>query len=527
MKVLVADPIAPEGIEKLKKAGIEADIAKGLPLDELKRRIADADGLIVRSETKVTEEVMSAAPNLKAIGRAGVGVDNIDVPAATERGIVVVNSPEGNTVAACEQTWALLLSAARKTADAVASLRSGEWKRSQFVGVELYGKTLAVIGLGKIGREVAKRARAFEMQVIAYDPFLSRAQAEKIGVELLDLDEALSRADFVTLHLPLTKDTRNLIGKKQLAKMKPTAFLVNVARGGLVNEAELIESLKSDWLSGAALDVFSEEPLPSDSPLFDCPRLILTPHLGASTLEAQIGVAVDVAEQLLDILNGKPARSAVNMPFIPTEALAFLQPFMDLAEKIGRFHVQQADGRVESVDLTYFGELAEHEINPITRSFLKGLMEPMLGGGTVTFVNAPLLAESRGIRVIESKSSVAEDYTSQIRATVRTDLKTYTIAGALFGKRDIRIIEVDGYRMDVEPDGYALLSRHNDKPGIIGRVGTLLGEAGINIAGMHLGRDTRGQQAVMLMNVDDPIPQALLDRLAALEGMHNARLIEF
>ncbi|MBW3624096.1 MAG: phosphoglycerate dehydrogenase [Armatimonadetes bacterium] len=526
-KVLIADPVAKEGIETLRAAGLEVDAAKSLPLDELKERIAEAEGLIVRSETKVTAEILDAAKQLRVIGRAGVGVDNIDVSAATQRGIVVLNSPEGNTIAACEHTWSLLLALARNVPDAVASLRAGEWKRSQFVGVELYSKTIGIIGLGKIGREVAKRARAFEMRVIAYDPFITRQQADRLGVEIDELDPLLERADFITLHMPLTKDTQRLLCKERFEKMKPTAYLINAARGGLICEDDLVEALNAGKLAGAALDVFKEEPLPPESPLIACPRLILTPHLGASTREAQIGVAVDVAEQIVDVLDGKPARSAVNMPFIPSEVLSVIEPYIQLAEKVGRLQVQRAEGRVESVDVVYAGDLAEHEIGPITRSLLKGLLEPMLGSGTVTFVNAPLLAEQRGIKVTESKTPISEDYASLIRVTVQTDKGRHIVSGTLFGKRDIRIIEIDGYRVDVEPQGYALMSRHIDKPGIVGRVGSLLGENGINIAGMHVGRAGRGEEAVMILNVDNPVPPELVAQVAEQEGMINAKLVEF
>jgi D-3-phosphoglycerate dehydrogenase len=526
-KVLIADPVAKEGIETLTTAGLEADAVKGLSLDELKQRIADAEGLIVRSETKVTAEVMDAAKALKVIGRAGVGVDNIDVPAATQRGIVVLNSPEGNTVAACEHTWALILGLARNVPDAVASLRQGEWKRSQFVGVELYGKTLGIIGLGKIGREVAKRARAFEMRVIAYDPFITVQQADRMGVELYELDDLLEKADFVTLHMPLTKDTQRLICKERFERMKPTAYLINAARGGLICEDDLVEALNAGQLAGAALDVFKEEPLQPESPLIACPRLVLTPHLGASTREAQIGVAVDAAEQIVAVLDGKPARSAVNMPYIPSEILSYIQPYMQLAEKIGRLQVQQAEGRVESVDVVYAGDLAEYEVGPITRSLLKGMLDPMLGSSAVTFVNAPLLAEQRGVKVTESKTPISEDYASLIRVEVQTDKGRHVVSGTLFGKRDTRIIDLDGYRVNVETSGYALLSRHTDRPGIVGRVGTLLGENGINIGGMHVGRAEPGEQAIMMLTVDSPVPPDILARVAELDGVQNAKLIEF
>jgi D-3-phosphoglycerate dehydrogenase len=524
-KVLVSDPIAQEGINKLKE-GAEVVVKTGLPPAELIEIIPEFEGLVVRSETKVTSDVLHAARNLKVVARAGVGVDNIDVAVATERGVLVVNSPEGNTIAAAEHTIALMLSMSRNIPTAHASLTQGEWKRSKFVGVEVYGKTLGVIGLGKIGREVAKRARGLEMQVLGVDPFISPEQAERLGIQLTEMEELIAKSDYITVHVPMTRETRGLLNRDRFAKMKRGVRIINCARGGIVSQEDLAQALKDGVVAGAALDVFEQEPLDPNSPLLGLPNLVLTPHLGASTREAQIGVAMDVAEQVLDVLAGKTARSAVNLPFVNPEVMSVLQPFMFLAEKMGRFHQQQAEGRITSVDVVYRGDLADMEVSPISRALLKGLLQPLLSD-TVTFVNAPLLAEGRGIRVVESKTPHCEDYTHLIEVSVKSTKGTVTTTGTLFGKHDVRIVGVDGFRVDVEPRGYAIVSRHIDTPGIVGRVGTALGKSGVNIAGMHLGRSEPGKLAVMLMNVDQPIPDALLDEIAQMEGVSNARLVEF
>lgn len=524
-RVLVSDPIAAEGVRKLEE-GAEVVVRTGMKPSELIEIIPDFEALVVRSETRVTAEVLQAARHLRIVARAGVGVDNIDVASATERGILVVNSPEGNTIAAAEHTLALLLALSRNIPAAHASLSRGEWARSRFVGVEVYGKTLGIIGLGKIGREVARRARGFEMQVLAVDPFLSPDQAERLGIQLSEMDDLLSRSDYISVHVPLTKETRGLLNRERFATMKPGVRIINCARGGIVDEADLAAALHEGVVAGAAIDVFEQEPINPDSPLLRAPNVVLTPHLGASTREAQIGVALDVAEQVLDVLNNRTARSAVNLPFVKPEVMAQLQPFLYLAEKMGRFHQQLADGPINAVDVIYRGDLADMEVSPISRALLKGLLEPLLSD-TVTYVNAPLLAESRGVRVTESKTPHCEDYTHLIEVTVRTTKGSVTTTGALFGKRDVRIVGVDGYRVDVEPRGYAIVSRHIDTPGIVGRVGTALGEAGVNIAGMHLGRSEPGKQAVMILNVDSAVPDPLLERIAGMEGMCNARLVEF
>jgi D-3-phosphoglycerate dehydrogenase len=525
MKVLVSDPIAKEGIEILQK-GAQVDVRTGLSKEELISIIPEYDALVVRSETKVTPEVIEAGRSLKVIGRAGVGVDNIAVDAATRRGIIVVNSPEGNTIAAAEHTMALILALSRNIPQAVASLRTGEWKRSKFVGVEVYGKTLGIIGLGKIGREVAKRAKGFAMEVIANDPFITTEHAERLGVRLVELEELLRQSDYVSLHVPINKDTRMLLSAERIAMMKPGARLINCARGGIVDEKALLAAVEEGRIAGAALDVFEKEPPDPDDPILKCEKIIVTPHLGASTMEAQIGVAVDVAEQILNVLSGRPARSAVNLPYVPPEVLAVIEPFLPLAERMGRFLAQLVDGRIGYVEAVYKGDLAETEVSPLTRAVLKGILEPVLSE-VVTYVNAPIAAENRGIRVVESKTPSSEEYTSLIEVTAKSDTSSHTVSGTIFGKRDMRIVELDGYRVDLEPEGYALISRHMDRPGIIGRVGTALGQAGINIAGMHVGRKQRGQEAVMILNVDDYVPPDLVRHIASLEWVNNAKLVDF
>lgn len=524
-RVLVSDPVAKEGIEILQKH-FDVDVKTGLEKSQLIEIIGDYDALVVRSETKVTADVLEAAKKLKIIGRAGVGVDNIDVPVATQKGIIVVNSPAGNTIAAAELTMAMMLSLSRNIPQGHNSLRSGEWKRSKFVGNELYGKTLGILGLGKIGSAVAKRAQSFEMVVIASDPFVSEEYARKLGVELVSMDDLLRRSDYITLHVPATKDTKGSIGAEQIAKMKDGVRIINVARGGIIDEAALAKAVQEGKVAGVACDVYEQEPPPPDNPLLSLDRAITTPHLGASTEEAQINVAIDVAEQIVDVLNGKPARSAVNMPALSSEVLAAVNPYMVLGERIGAMAIQLADGAVKSIEIAYCGELSSLETGPVGRSVLKGLLQPILTE-SVNLVNAPVIAESRGIRITESKSTAPEDYTSLLSVKVKTDKGTKTIEGTLFGKKDIRIVQIDGYYVDVIPEGTMLVTTHVDKPGIIGRVGTLLGNHGINIAGMHVGREAVGKDAVMVLNVDDTIPESVLKEISELDGIETARLVQF
>jgi D-3-phosphoglycerate dehydrogenase len=526
-KVLVSDPIAKEGIELLQKH-FDVDVRTGMEKAQLIEIIGQYDALAVRSETKVTADVLDAAKNLKIIGRAGVGVDNIDVPVATQKGILVVNSPAGNTLAAAELTMALILSLARNIPKGHEMLHAGEWKaaRKELVGNELYGKTLGVFGLGKIGTAVAKRAQSFEMDVIGCDPFVSDEYASKLGIELVDFDTILKRSDYLTLHVPATKDTKGSIGEKQIAKMKPGIRVINVARGGIVDEAAIAKAVEDGKVAGIAFDVYESEPPPADNPLLKLDKAITTPHLGASTEEAQINVAVDVAEQIVDVLNGKPARSAVNMPALSAEVLSAVGPYMSLGERIGAMAAQLVDGAVSAVEISYCGELSGAETSPISRSVLRGLLQPILTE-SVNLVNAPVIAESRGIRLTESKSAAPEDYSCLLAVKVKTDKGEKLIEGTLFGQKDARIVRIDGYQIDVLPEGAMLVTTHIDKPGIIGRVGTLLGNHGINIAGMHVGRAGIGKQAVMVLNVDDAVSDAVMKEIKALDGIETARLVQF
>jgi len=528
-KVLIADPIAEAGINRLRQIAT-VDVCTGLSEQELKSIIGEYDALVVRSETKVTSDVLSQARRLKIIGRAGVGVDNIDVQAATEKGIVVVNSPEGNTIAAAELTIAMLLSLARKIPQADASLRAGRWERKKFVGTEVYGKTLGIIGLGKIGGEVARRARAFEMTVIAYDPFVTQERAREYGATLVALDELFRRSDFITIHIPLNDQTRGMIRAEQIAMMKRGVRIVNCARGGIVDEYALAEAIRAGKVAGAAFDVFSKEPATPDNPLISLPDNVVTPHLGASTEEAQVNVALDIAEQIADVLMGKPPRAAVNMPPLSAEAMSLARPYLLLGEKIGSLHTQLArdlQGRgepIETVEVFYQGDFGEIPTGAVTRAVLAGILTPMLSD-PVNLVNAPVLAASRGMKVTESHSTTSPEYTTMLTVRIQTPSAHRTICGTVFGPNDIRIVHIDGYRVEIVPEGIMLLTQHVDRPGIIGGVGTLLGNNHINIAGMHLGREKVGGRALMVLMVDDPISEELMEQIRALPGMETARLV--
>ena len=526
-KVLVSDKLSDEGLAVLREdPAVEVAVKTGLSPSELKAEIADVEALLVRSATKVTSDIIDAGKKLMVIGRAGVGVDNIDVEAATRRGIVVCNSPEGNTVAAAEHTWALILAVARSIPAASASVAAGEWKRSAFMGIELLNKTLGVIGLGKIGSEVALRAAGFGMKVIGYDPFVSADRGGRLGVELVELDDLLARADVITLHVSLTKDTRGIINAAAIAKMKPGVRIVNCARGGLIDEAALAEALRAGRVAGAGIDVFEKEP-PSDSPLLGAPNVVLTPHLGASTEEAQLKVAVDVAQQVLDVLHGKPARSAVNVLPVSAESLRTLGPYLPLAEKMGRLQGQLAEGALSAVEMIYAGQLAEEDARLLTPAFLMGLLQPILDE-PVNLVNAALVAQSRGIRVVESRSRDTEDYVSLITSRVTAARGERLIAGSLFGRSEPRIVRMDHYRVDFVPSGFMLVSMHIDKPGMIGRVGMLLGQHQINIAAMHVGREQEkpGGPSVMVLALDNAVPPDVLDELRKVDGITSATLVE-
>ena len=526
LRVLVSDPISQDGLDILgSRPGITVTVKTDHRPEELLAAIKDYDALVVRSQTQVTAEVIAAAPRLRVIARAGVGVDNIDVRAATQRGIVVVNSPEGNTMAAAEHTIALMLALSRNLPAASASLRRGEWARSKLVGVEVYHKTLGVVGLGKIGTEVVRRAQALGMKVLGYDPFITREHAERLGVEVMELAELLPRCDYLTLHVPLNKDTRGIIGAKQLALAKDRIRIINVARGGLVDELALAEAIKAGKVAGAAIDVFEKEPPPPDHPLLALDQVLATPHLGASTEEAQIKVAVDVCEQVVDILGGGQARTAVNVTPLRPDMLSRLDPYLLLGEKLGRFASGLAEGRPVEVEAVYSGEVAELEVSAITRALLKGLLSRAMEE-SVNMVNAMFLAEQRGLTVKESRSSAPEDYNDLVTVRLRTEQGQVEVAGTLFGKRELRIVRLDEYRVDVVPEGYVLVAPHTDMPGIIGQVGTILGNNDVNIATMQLGRKTARGPAVMLLGLDNPVPGPALDQIRAVTGIRKVTVVE-
>lgn len=524
MKVLVADPIAKEGIAKLQ---VEAavDVVTGLAPGDLIKCIPEYDALVVRSETKVTAEVIEAGRNLKIIGRAGVGVDNIDVPAATARGIVVVNSPGGNTIAATEHAMALLLSLSRNIPQANSSLKEGKWNRSAFTGVQVMGKTLGVIGLGRIGGEVARRAQGFKMQVLAYDPFLSSEGATQQGVRLVTLDELIRTSDYITVHVPLVAETRHMIGERELAAMKKGVRIINAARGGIVDEVALCAAIKTGQVAGAALDVFETEPLPSDSPLLGLPSIVVTPHLGASTNEAQVNVAVEVAEGVLAALRGEYVQNAVNLPSVPKEVLRQIEPYVVLVDRIGRLLGNLVDGAIQKLEVTYSGEVAGTHTALITLSLLKGLLTPQMSG-EINLVSAPLLAKRRGINVLEQTTPGAEGFGSLITARASTSTGSRLVAGTLFGELEPRIVRVDDYRVDFEPFGYNIIQWHEDKPGMIGKIGTILGRNNINIAGLHLGRKTRGGRAIVILSVDDRVPPPVLRDILDVGGIFDLRFVD-
>jgi D-3-phosphoglycerate dehydrogenase len=529
-KVLVSDPISEAGIAKLRAIpGVEVDVKLGLKPDELKAIIGEYAALAVRSETKVTADILAAAKQLQIIGRAGVGVDNIDVTAATQKGIVVVNSPEGNTLAAAELAVALLLALARKIPQADASLRAGKWERKKFVGTEIYGKTVGIIGLGKIGRSVAQRMKSFETDVIAYDPFATAESARRMGVELVSLEEIYKRSDFITIHVPLNNETRGMIGAEQLALMKDGVRIVNCARGGIVDEAALADAVKSGKVGGAAFDVFSKEPPEPDNPLLSLPENVITPHLGASTEEAQVNVAIDISEQIADVLQGKPARSAVNLPAVSAEEMARVAPFLVLASKIGSLHTQLARetegaGRpINAIEVTFSGDFEGLPTESITRAVLQGLMSPILDE-PVNLVNAPVMAKQRGIEVKESHSRTSPEHACLLSVRAHLPGGDRTICGTVYGQ-EARIVHIDGYHVDIHPEGHMIVTQHNDQPGIIGNVGMLLGSNHINIAGMHVGRETVGGRAIMAIMIDEPISADLMRLIRAFPGMETAQLI--
>jgi D-3-phosphoglycerate dehydrogenase len=523
-KVLVSDSLAEEGLAILERApGLTVVKRTGLKPAELLEAVRDVEGLVIRSSTQVTAQVIAAAPELRVIGRAGIGVDNVDVPAATQRGIVVVNTPEGNNVTTAEHALALLVSLARHVPQATASMKAGKWEKTRFSGTELWNRTLGVIGLGNIGRIVADRARGLGMQVIAADPYTSPEVAAKLDVELVSLDELLARADAITVHVPKTRETTKLLGRDAFAKMKKGVLVVNAARGGIVDEAALLEALESGKVAGAALDVFEQEPPPESHPLVHHERVICTPHLGASTEQAQKNVSIAVAEQVRDFLLTGAIRNAVNVPSVSPELLEQVRPYLRLGEKLGRFQAQLSPGAIEEIEVEYAGDVASVRVAPITIAVLKGLLENVTD--RVNMVNAPLVAQEHGIRVVESKSSRPMDFASTITTRVRGTVERL-IAGALFHGNQPRIVRIDDFMLEAIPEGPTILIFNHDRPGVVGAVGNLLGEARINISRMQLALVRERGEAAMLVNVDQPPSDAVMEKLRALPHMITAQLVD-
>jgi D-3-phosphoglycerate dehydrogenase / 2-oxoglutarate reductase len=511
MRILVVEPLAPQGLELL-RSHHDVDEGLGLSHGEIAAILPEYDALVVRSQVKVDAELIAVGTRLVVIGRAGVGVDNVDLEAATRAGITVVNAPTGNTIAAAEHTLALLYGLARRTAAADASMRRGEWKRSQFTGVELRGKTLGIVGLGKIGQAIAVRAHAMEMTVIGSDPFVTAEQAANLGVELVTFEELVARADVVTVHVPMTRATRGLVNAAAIEKMKPGVFLLNVARGGILDEADVAAALHAGRIAGAAIDVFEKEP-PAGSPLLDAPNTLLTPHLGASTAEAQVAVSEEVAEQILEVLDGRPARYAVNAPLLTPETAQSIAPYLPLAETLGRFLAQFARTAPRTVTLEIAGEPAAYDASSLVAAVLRGLVETTTTE-RVNLVNAATLAKARGITLVERKTPNAGPFSSLLTVTAEIDGRSATVAGTV-ANGEPRIVRLDEHAMDLAPADSMLITRHQDRPGTMGRIGLLLGEADVNISAMTLARSAPRAGAFMVLALDDDVPTTVADAIRA------------
>ena len=524
MRILVSDDVSEKGVAILREH-FDVDVKTNMPPEELLACIGEYDGLVTRSQTQVTEEVIAAAHNLKVIGRAGVGVDNINIPAATARGIVVCNAPEGNTIAAVEHTIGMMLAVTRHIPQAHQSIQEGKWDRKSFTGIQLQGRTLGVIGVGRVGSRVAKRMQAFEMNVIGYDPYITEERAHQIGIELVDFDTLLAKSDYITIHTPLTKETRDMIDADAIAKMKDGVHLVNCARGECFDNIAIAEAIKSGKVAGAAIDVYPNEPLTLDNnPYLGMFNVVQTSHLGASTVEAQEGVAVDVAYGVIDALSGKPVMNAVNMAPIPKSVAAVIQPYFGLAERMGTIAIYLANGPVKEVEIEYSGELSGTETQHLSTAFLKGLLNPILQD-SVNYVNAPGLAKKRNIDVKESKSHKSGYYTTAITARIKTSNGEHEIAGTLFDGKLPKIVQIDQYRVDFTPEGYLLLVPHVDQPNMIGQIATILGKAQININGMQVGNTTESGTKIMAVAVSEDIPNDILLQISGIEGILDVKLI--
>jgi D-3-phosphoglycerate dehydrogenase len=521
-RVLVLDGLSEQGVDVFRARGIDVDVKPPQSPAELAAIVGDYDGLVVRSATKVNEEALANSGKLKIIGRAGVGTDNIDKDAATKRGIVVMNTPGGNTISTCEHTFALLFALCRNVPLANASMQAGRWDRKNFMGTELCGKTLGVVGLGRIGGAVAKRAQAFEMKVIAFDPIMTQLKADGLGVELVSIDELVERSDFITLHAPKTDKTDNLFRTEHFKRMKPNCRIVNCARGGLVNEVELAQALRDGEIAGAALDVYTTEPLP-ENPFIGLDNIVMTPHLAASTDEAQLTVAVEVAEQIADYLTTGAIVNAVNVPSLDSETRKALMPLLGLAENLGRFQAAYSEGRPSAIEIEYSGEMGATDLYPITAAILAGYLSPSIED--VNAISAPHRLKEHGIACSEKRCPAGSDYAFEIGVTVITDAGSHTITGTLFDGSDPRICSIDGMRVDAKPEGHMVICINNDVPQVIGRVCLTLGEAGINIANLSLGREARGARALTVLNLDEAVSDAVLDAVRSIPNVISVRLV--
>ena len=525
MKVLISDPLSEIGIKIFKDTpGIDVDENIGLTPEELKGIIGQYDGLAIRSATKVTAEIIEAAKNLKVIGRAGIGLDNVDIPAASQRGIVVMNTPEGNTITTAEHTLAMIMSLSRNIPQATASLKEGKWEKKSLKGREVFNKTLGLVGAGHIGRIVARRAKGLKMKVIVYDPYIKPEAVEKMDLEPVSFDDFLKRSDYITIHTPKTNETSDMFNKETIAKMKKGAMLINCARGGIVNEDDLYEALESGHLGGAAIDVFVTEP-PGKTKLMTLSNFICTPHLGASTTEAQDNVAKDVAEQIVAYLLHGTVKNAVNIPSVSSELMNTLRPYVTLAERMGALQSQLADSAIIEARIDYSGVVTEYDLAPLTTAMLKGLLTPILKDD-VNFVNAPFIAADRGIKIVESKSDLAEDFASLIKLTIKTLESENIVSGTIYGKKMPRIVSINDFHLEAVPEGHNLFIHNQDKPGVIGIIGSTLGKEGINISRMQVGEDRGKNQNVIFLTTNAIVTDEVLEKLRGLEHIYSARKIE-
>ena len=525
MNILVSDSLSPKGVEVLERAGFSVAVKTKLSKDELLKEIANYEAIIVRSATKVTKEVIEAGGRLRIVGRAGTGLDNVDTEAATRRGIVVMNTPGGNTITTAEHTMSMIASMSRKIPQATNSMKDGKWEKSKFMGSELCNKTLGLVGLGQIGSYVTKLAQGWSMNVIGYDPYLAEDRAKQMGIEVVELEELFLRADVISVHTPLTNETRGIINTETMAKMKDGVMIVNCARGGIINEQDLCEALQSGKVAAAAFDVFEKEPVDPAHPLLALPNFTCTPHIGASTEEAQESVAIGIAEQFVDYFKRGIARGAVNVPSVAPEALPKLQPYLTLAERMGSFQAQLLSGALKSVTVEYVGDVSHLSVAPITVAVLKGLLSPILED-VINFVNAPIVAKERGIDVKEVKSSDAGDFTSLIRLKVEAGSETYTLAGTLFHGQEPRIVEINQFQVEVVSEGQMILIDNVDRPGVIGMVGQILGKHDVNIARMQCSRVEQGQSALLIIGLDSPLSSSVLDLLKQEKDILSVRMVD-